>query len=155
MSGSLKGKLGDWFFSLAGATVLVLGLWNIQNGLTVLGYPIKLSALWPTSQADSTQDSNVTFNGREQVMKMKVFTGGYAPDSFTLQAGVPVRWEIDARGAQACVTVLQAPRLGVKPVFLKPTADNVVTFTPEAPGSYTFSCGMGMYRGQIVVVAKS
>ncbi len=155
VSGSLKGKLGDWFFSLAGATVLVLGLWNIQNGLTVLGYPIKLSALWPTSQADSTQDSNVTFNGREQVMKMKVFTGGYAPDSFTLQAGVPVRWEIDARGAQGCVTVLQAPRLGVKPVFLKPTADNVVTFTPEAPGSYTFSCGMGMYRGQIVVVAKS
>ncbi len=155
-SSALKGNLGKLFFQFSGALVLVLGLWNIGNGFAVAGYPLS----WPTFGTGAAQasdvsestvgDPNVSFDGSQQTMRMTVAYSGYGPDRFTIRAGVPTRWVVDAKDSGGCLAVLQSPRLGIQE-FLRPGV-NEIAFTPKTPGVYPFSCSMGMFRGAITVI---
>ncbi len=155
-SSSLKGKAGKFFLQLSGALVIVLGLWNIQNGFTVAGYPLALPNLRPSADAVAAEEkANVAapdVKGGQQVIKMAVGGPGsaYDPDILTVKAGVPVRWEIDGVNVSGCISYLQSPKLGIG-IQLKQGA-NVVEFTPKKPGAYSFSCSMGMFRGTINVI---
>ncbi len=153
VSGSLKGKAGQFFFRFAGALVVMLGLWNVQNGFTVMGYPLS----WPSfSLGDSGQaaslgsDSNVTYDGHIQTVKMAVALNGYTPNQFTIRRGVPTRWEIEGTNAGGCLSVIQMPSLNIRQRLNPGT--NVVEFTPTTNGTLNFSCSMGMYRGTMQVV---
>ncbi|MBI5230502.1 MAG: sulfite exporter TauE/SafE family protein [Candidatus Magasanikbacteria bacterium] len=159
-SSSLKGKAGRLFFQFAGALVVVLGLYNIQNGLTILGYPLPTISFNSSSvvAADpgsdgAANDPNVRFDSKQQIVKMTVDSYGYTPDEFTVRAGVPVKWEIDGTNAAGCASVLQARDFGLR-AMISGKSDNVLEFTPDKPGRYLFSCSMGMYRGYINVIPK-
>jgi len=152
-SSSLKGKAGKLFFQFAGALVIVLGLWNIQNGLTIAGYPLSLPKFEFKSQssiADAGSLPPVVDN--KQVIKMTVGGSGgpYDPDVLTVKAGVPVRWEINGEDVYGCISSLISRSLGIR-TLLKPGL-NVVEFTADKPGTYSFSCSMGMFRGTINAV---
>lgn len=152
-SSSLKGKAGQFFFQFSGALVIVLGLWNIQNGLTIVGYPIKFPSLGGgTAQAAGDTTPSGTMEGNTQVIKMNI-SGGYNPNRFTLRAGVPVRWEVDGTNAGGCTSVLVSRQLGIQK-FLQPGV-NTIEFTPSQPGEIAFSCGMGMFRGSFAVLPSA
>ena len=87
----------------------------------------------------------------KQVIKMAV-TSSYGPDEFTVKAGVPVRWEVDASRALGCAASLQSPQLGISSRSLK-RGMNVIEFTPKKAGTYSFTCSMGMVRGTMRVVS--
>lgn len=156
-STSLKGKTSAMFFKFAGALVVVLGLWNVQNGLAVTGHPLVLPTLSAPSAASAqdaaiADDPNVSPDGDTQVITMKLLSQEpyYAPsDHYTVRAGRPVRIVINGLG-MGCRSVFQIPKYGVSVALNKPV--NVVEFTPTAAGEATFSCSMGMYRGSITVV---
>ena len=161
-SSSLKGKFGKLFFQFSGALVIVLGLWNMQNGLTLAGYPISLpqfklesavSAETDTKQDTDKTDPNVKLEGETQVIRMKLINNRpyYSPsDTFTVKAGLPVRMEIIGQG-YGCRSALQIPKLKVG-TYLDQDI-NILEFTPDKPGQYSFSCSMGMYRGTLNVVS--
>lgn len=153
-SSSLKGMAGRFFFRFAGALVIVLGLSNIQSGFTIMGYPLSVPRFSAPSQAASLMsvDSGAIFDGTTQVVKMDV-DDGYSPDTFTIRAGVPTRWEINGINVGGCISVLQSPQLGVR-TRLSPGL-NVIDFTAPQPGTYAFSCSMGMFRGQFNVVPNA
>ncbi len=155
-SSSLKGKLGNFFFQFSGALVIVLGLWNIQNGFTMAGYPLSLPE-FGTQGVQASQDPYVTYDGHSQAMQMIVdanYVKGYLPNRFTIRAGVPTRWEIDASKGAGCLSVLQSRQLGIRQLLT--SGINTIEFqAPSQPGTYSFSCSMGMFRGQIVVVPNS
>ncbi|KAA0206570.1 hypothetical protein EDM68_01710 [Candidatus Uhrbacteria bacterium] len=151
-SSSLKGKVGRFFFKFSGALVVVLGLWNIQNGMTLAGYPLALPELSFTPRVEaSSGDRAVTTDARGvQVMRMRVVYD-YEPNRFTIKAGQPTRWEIDGSKGAGCAMALVSRQLGIQQFLTK--GPNVIEFTaPSQPGIYQFSCSMGMYRGQIAVV---
>ncbi|MDO8571737.1 MAG: sulfite exporter TauE/SafE family protein, partial [bacterium] len=161
-SSSLKGKAGRFFFQFSGALVVVLGFWNIQNGFTILGYPLPkppLSFLTfevkeKAAQNIKSQDGAVAYDGTEQIMTMHVGSSGYEPNQFTIRAGVPTKWVVRSDGSAGCLTVLQSPRLGIQH-YINP-GENTIAFTaPAQPGVYPFSCSMGMYRGLIEVIPNS
>ncbi|MBI5794505.1 sulfite exporter TauE/SafE family protein [Candidatus Uhrbacteria bacterium] len=154
-SSSLKGKAGKFFFHFAGALVIVLGLFNIQNGLTVAGYPLSWPSFnfQPTASAASgsvasVADPNVQLENGTQVINLQI-TGSspyYTPSgTFTVQAGVPVHFVVSGVGT-GCRSVFQIPKLGLR-TFLD-GSQQPFDFTPEA-GTYTFSCSMGMFRGTL------
>ncbi|MCR4256590.1 MAG: sulfite exporter TauE/SafE family protein [Candidatus Uhrbacteria bacterium] len=152
-SSSLKGKAGQLFFKFSGALVVVLGLWNIQNGLTLAGYPLSFPELSfaPRAEASSAAQATVTDAKGVQVIKMRVLYE-YEPNRFTIKAGVPTRWEIDGSQGAGCAMALVSRQLGIQKLLSR--GPNVIEFTaPTQPGTYQFSCSMGMYRGQIVVVS--
>lgn len=156
-SSSLKGKAGRFFFQFSGALVVVLGLWNIQNGLAILGHPISFPNLAASTttvaaaQADAPAPTDlVPVVDGKQIVKMSV-SSGYEPNHFTIRAGTPVKWEIDATNGGGCASVIVSQKLGVQKLLTR-DASNVIEFTPTAAGEIPFSCSMGMYRGSFTVI---
>lgn len=145
-SSALKGKVGKIFFQFSGALVIVLGLWNIQNAFSIAGYPLSFG------KNQSGLSGSAVTSGNVQVVKMKVDAlQGYVPATITIEAGKPVRWEVDGTKASGCANVLVSNKLGIQKVLQK--GINIIEFPAQEPGTIAFSCSMGMYRGSFTVVA--
>jgi len=74
---------------------------------------------------------------------------GYSPAVVRVRAGQPVRLEFYRTETSGCTEEVVIPDFGIR-TFLKPFATTPVEFTPPHPGSYEFTCGMGMVRGRII-----
>lgn len=76
-------------------------------------------------------------------------SGGYEPARIVVRAGEPVRLVFRREETASCTEEVVLPDFGLRrrlPAF-QATA---VEFTPERPGTYPFSCGMNMVRGEII-----
>ena len=152
----IKGSIQKDFLKFAGVVVVLLGIFNMSNGLNLAGINFDLS---PSTQADYTSNinpfiANYIKNSRapaqklevvngKQVAKMKVVDLNYLPAKFVVLQGVPVEWQIDASQAAGCAQVINAPKIGVFK-YLSPNKINTITFTPKSTGTLSFSCSMGM-----------
>jgi plastocyanin domain-containing protein len=76
--------------------------------------------------------------------------GGYSPAVIRVRQGTPVRLVFDRKEKSPCSDEVVISDFGIRR-FLKPFEQTVVEFTPAKPGSYGFTCGMSMLRGQIEV----
>ncbi|MBM3204429.1 hypothetical protein FJZ48_00390, partial [Candidatus Uhrbacteria bacterium] len=103
---AIKGKLGRWFFQFSGALVIILGVWNVQNGLTIIGYPISLPSFMVKVAPVQNTQGFVSMENGVQIVRMIVQPTGYRPSRFVLRAGVPVRWEVEGTHASGCANML-------------------------------------------------
>jgi plastocyanin domain-containing protein len=85
--------------------------------------------------------------GRQRIRV--VVDGGYSPAVVRVAAGRPVLLEFDRRETSGCTEEVVLPDFGIR-MFLTPHRITPVEFTPSHPGSYEFTCGMGMIRGKIL-----
>ena len=83
-----------------------------------------------------------------QRLQIEVHSGN-SPAVVRVRAGQPVRLEFHRTETSGCTEEVVIPDFGIR-TFLKPFATTPVEFTPERPGSYEFTCGMGMVRGRII-----
>jgi len=92
-------------------------------------------------------------NGK-QVIQMAVKSVSYSPNYFKVKVGVPVSWQITSSGEPGCDSGEVVANGLTNPIYLNPNQGQVTTaeFTPQTPGTYQFSCPMGMVRGTIEVV---
>lgn len=142
LSSFMKGRVQRYFLKFSGALVVLLGIWNLFGAGGLGG----VSAARPA--AELLQSTNI---GTAQIVDMVVDGYAYRPAQFTLKAGVPVTWRIDARRAAGCAQVISIPDLRVTQLLSR-TGITTVTFTAPRPGVFPFSCSMGMAGpGQFVV----
>ena len=76
--------------------------------------------------------------------------GGYSPDVIAVRRGVPVRLDFYRDGTASCSEEVVLGDFGIArqlPAF----QTTPVEFTPEKAGGFTFTCGMNMTRGKLVV----
>lgn len=76
--------------------------------------------------------------------------GGYEPGTIQVAVGVPVRLIFHRIETSSCSEEVVFPDFGIRkklPAFQK----TAVEFTPDKPGRFSFTCGMGMLRGTLVV----
>lgn len=145
----LKGAFAKKFYKFTGLLVISLAIFNISNGFNLTGWKISL----PSSESSSAQivdDPNVKMENGVQVVNMDQLAGGYKPNKFTIKKGIPVKWVINAKKADACSGSIMASKIGVRKI-LEP-GENIIEFTPKETGEIKFSCLMGMYSGKFVVV---
>ena len=71
--------------------------------------------------------------------------------TITVQAGMPVRWTIDAPAGSinGCNYRAIIQEYGIEHDFTE--GENVIEFVPTAAGTYPYSCWMGMIQGSIIV----
>ncbi|PIX61926.1 hypothetical protein COV03_02890 [Candidatus Uhrbacteria bacterium CG10_big_fil_rev_8_21_14_0_10_41_26] len=144
---SAKKKSLSSFTKIAGVIVIVLGISNAGNGMTLLG----ISPSFSFQTSAKTEQIAPSVVGGEQVVKMRVLSrGAYSPDELTVVKGVPVRWEITGDEFLGCANSLILRQFGVSERIS--TGLNIVKFTPTKTGSFTFSCSMGMIRGTMTVI---
>jgi sulfite exporter TauE/SafE/copper chaperone CopZ len=149
---AMKGKAGLFVMQAAGALVLLLGVWNMQNGLTLLGYPVQV--IWakrsPAAAGITAAPPRIT--GDLQIVTMTAGGPGgpFVPSALTVKAGIPVRWEVTGERVGGCLSGIVQSQLGINAPLRRGL--NVIEFTPEAPGQYTYTCPMGMLYGTINVI---
>lgn len=94
---------------------------------------------------------------KTQVRKPRVQTApiligrmGYSRNSISLRRGIPARLTFLPQTNETCATEIVIPAYGInRPLPLnQPT---VVSFVPKRSGTFSFTCGMNMMRGQLVV----
>ena len=89
--------------------------------------------------------------GQGGVQEIRVTVkGGYSPDVIVVRQGAPVRLNFFRDETASCSEDLVLSDFGISrhlPAF-KTTP---VEFTPDKAGEFTFTCGMNMMRGKLVV----
>jgi len=78
--------------------------------------------------------------------------GGYEPAALRVRAGQPVRLEFRRIDDGSCTEEVVLGDFNLR-VFLPSGKTTAVEFTPQKPGSYLFTCGMGMVHGRLEVTA--
>ena len=74
--------------------------------------------------------------------------GGYSPDQIVVQTGQLVQLNFLRKDPSSCLEQIILPDFN-KALDLPLNQKTTVEVLPEAAGSYTFHCGMNMFRGTI------
>jgi plastocyanin domain-containing protein len=87
---------------------------------------------------------------QSQIIRVDVTDSGYRPDSLHLRRGILTKLIFTRKTESACGRVLVIPRYGVhrELPFNRPVT---ITLRPRETGSFNFTCGMDMFRGEVIV----
>lgn len=88
-----------------------------------------------------------------QIVNSTLSSGSYP--NITVQAGVPVRWTIEAPegSINGCNNRIVIQDYDIEYTFH--TGENVIEFMPTEAGTVSYSCWMGMIRGSIYVMDEA
>ena len=148
--GSVVSMLGKRFTRQvlkAGAIlVVVMGLSMMVQGGTLSGLNSKVTG---TLMAENT-DVDKKNTDETQHITSTLQAGRNYPD-ITVKAGEPVKWTVEAPdgSVNGCNYKIIQQDLGIEYAFDE--GENVIEFTPEKAGTYTYTCWMGMITGKIYV----
>ena len=77
---------------------------------------------------------------------------GYSPSALTARAGVPTELTVRTNGTEGCTRAIVMRSFGIQKV-LPVTGDTRIDLCQLEPGTYRYTCSMGMYSGSIKVMA--
>jgi uncharacterized protein len=153
-----RGAFATSFFRFAGVAVMAFAALNTSGALGILVPGLgSLAAVGAQQSAgagtgpSSLVSANVTLGDGNQVLRTTQDANGYEPAAATVLTGIPIEWQIDSV-ALSCAASLYAPDLGIESMALD-SGVNTLTLTLDKPGTYSYTCGMGMYSGSITAVA--
>lgn len=136
--------------------VVVMGLSMISQGSALSGVESKIESKVSSAFSKPKETEEVQAKRNETVEKdgvqyvSSVLESGKYPD-ITIKAGEPVVWKIEAdKGSiNGCNYKILLQDFDMEYTFSE--GENVIKFTPEKEGVYTYSCWMGMITGKIYV----
>ena len=159
--GSAVSMLGKRFtrqvLKVGAILVVVMGLSMMVQGGTLSGLNGKIvadteKASETTTATDSTTVSVDTSakSDETQYVTSTLQAGRSYPD-ITVKVGEPVKWTVEAPDGSinGCNYKIIQQDLGIEYAFEE--GENVIEFTPERAGTYTYTCWMGMITGKIYV----
>lgn len=85
-----------------------------------------------------------------RTVKIKVDENGFSPSSIEAEAGHKLNLVFNRADAKGCGSTVVMPKYKIRK-SLPVGKDVVVSITPTDAGTISFTCGMGMYKGSIVV----
>jgi len=100
-------------------------------------------------QKNETTVENVKIIDGKQVIEMTVDASGYSPNFFVVKKDAPVKWVIYGKNVLGCQGYFVVPLLGISQALKE--GENIFEFDPKDFSEIPFSCGMGMFRGRIVI----
>ncbi|MEI8361241.1 MAG: sulfite exporter TauE/SafE family protein [bacterium] len=150
LTATVTGSFKKLFFKTVGIAIILLSLFNLNNGYTLFAAGLDFSGTSQDLRVPSSIDPNVKLEDGYQIVHMTETNTGYTPNKFTIQKGVPVKWIVDAQAPFSCASALGIPKLKLQK-FLK-AGENTIIFTANEVGPLKFSCSMGMYTGVFNVI---
>ena len=154
--GSVVSALGKHFtrqvLRVGAMLVVVMGLSMMMQGTSLSGLDTKVASIFSTKEDSQMQSDNANIavekNGVQYVSS--TLESGQYPD-ITVKAGEPVEWIINAseKNINGCNYKIILQDFNQEHTF--ESGKNVIKFTPEKEGTYTYSCWMGMITGKIYV----
>jgi plastocyanin domain-containing protein len=115
----------------------------VTGGVASIGF-----VLWYFFGEREATAATVTESGVQEVKIM--VKGGYSPDVVVVKQGAPVRLAFYRDETSSCSEQVVFGDFGIArdlPAFETTT----IEFVPEKAGEFSFTCGMNMLRGKLVV----
>jgi sulfite exporter TauE/SafE/copper chaperone CopZ/plastocyanin domain-containing protein len=150
----------------AGAVlVTVMGMMMFSYGFGLSGFnldfarpllaaasPAAAKAGWRRDRPGEAAEAPVRIEAGVQLVNSTLSPGRYP--AITVQAGIPVRWSINApaESINGCNNRLIIREYRIEHRFQP--GENLIEFTPEKAGRFSYSCWMGMIRSSITVVEE-
>lgn len=94
--------------------------------------------------------TNVVEAAHPRTVKVKVDKNGFSPSSIEAESGHKLNLVFNRAKDSNCGSKVIFPKLNITKT-LPVGKDVIVSFTPTKAETVTFSCGMGMYKGSVVV----
>lgn len=119
-----------------------------EIAVIIAGAALVVFVLWYFFGERKKVAASVSESGVQEI-KVTV-KGGYSPDVIVVRRGMPVRLNFYRDETSSCSETVVLGDFGIArdlPAF-KTTP---VEFTPDKAGEFTFTCGMNMLRGKLVV----
>jgi len=130
-----KGRSARFFFSFAGLVVILMSIFNITNGLNLLGFQVpQVWAIGKSSTKNVVSDPNVVIKNGVQIVKMTQDRSGYKPNSFTIQKGMPVKWIVTSTDPYSCASSIVLAKYSIRQNLV--AGENVIEFTPTESGTF-------------------
>nr|RNJ68498.1 MAG: cupredoxin domain-containing protein [Leptolyngbya sp. IPPAS B-1204] len=123
---------------LANRVAITLG------GLGLIG----LELWWFLFSQPTSQRATTTAGIQEVTITVD---GGYEPSEVVVQVGQPVRLKFNRQDPSSCLEEIRLPDFQIAQA-LPLHQVTAIEFTPTQSGTYTFTCGMNMFRGTIKVL---
>lgn len=118
-----------------------------RNRVYTVPFTFQVNDLWGPGTAVAAKPAAKSPNVQRATI---VIDGEYQPGQVRVRAGRPVELTFVLKEQAGCGEVLQFPSLKLKRT-LRPGEKTRVAFTPQKSGTIAFTCGMNMYRGQVLV----
>lgn len=131
------------FLSLIIASALIFGAYTFMQ---------KDESTPPTPAVSSSPKApaqNVTQEGEKQIVTIRA-KGGYAPKTSKAKAGIPTTLRVATESTFDCSSQLRVPSLDINET-LPPSGTTDIPLGVLKPGTLQGTCGMGMYRFDIIV----
>lgn len=136
----MGGFIGSALTLIAG--ILVVGvLLFVQNQ----GNAFSNQSQPSTTEVQTTSEGNEGF----QIATIEVNPTGYEPQNIEVRAGVPTKINFKTDPNAGCLRQVVSKELNINAILQE--GDNYITLKNVKPGTYQYTCGMGMYGGTITV----
>ncbi|WP_062463166.1 urease accessory protein UreH domain-containing protein [Demequina soli] len=130
-----------------GVVVLAFALVTASGGVARLSPGLASRHVTATERT-----SNVTDVDGAQHVSTDVVYEGYSPATTVVYVDEPVAWTLTPE-YKGCQSAVDAPSLGLSRIMVLFDAQTV-EFTPTETGTFPYSCAMGMYTGEFVVIDR-
>lgn len=150
ISSFTEGRAARLFLRFSGTLVLLLALLNLKSGLALTGFELPSFKSEPVEAVEVEVDADGT-----QVIRIKANAFSYDPSSFTIEAGKPVRIEVDAaKNVGGCGSVITVPKYDFVE-YLTPGQSTTLGTIENPQDDFIITCGMGMISTRVNVVPAS
>ena len=119
-----------------------------ETTVLVSGIVLSVLILWYFFGPKKSVSAQVADSGVQEVRV--IVKGGYSPDVIVVKQGAPVKLDFYRDETASCSEEIVFGDFGIArhlPAFQTTT----IEFTPKKSGEFTFTCGMNMMRGKLVV----
>lgn len=159
----LKGRFTRVVTRVSAALVMLIALLMAFNAGGLFGWNLIAAAgsEVPAPEAENTPGSVVEdalakgyavaeMKDGVQVVEAKLARSGYP--LILVEKGAPVRFNLSAEKSalSGCNATVVFPTYGVEKRLQ--AGDNIIEFTPDETGTFSYTCWMGMLYGKVVVV---
>jgi len=128
------------------ALIVGIGLYSLNGMLTLLDSPLAWKNIVRT---DEVSDQLLSEKSAHPIIQVSAV--GYQPSAVSVPAGEPVQLEFQAERQLGCTSILLIPKLSIQS-RLSPGASTIISTIFPVAGTYTYTCGMGMFSGTITAV---
>ncbi|MBQ7801435.1 MAG: sulfite exporter TauE/SafE family protein [Oscillospiraceae bacterium] len=146
-AGILKRKTKQLMLQLGSAMLILIGLSTTQNNLALTGVTLP----WAVGSGENGVIT-ATMDGGVQRVSTTLRANGY--DDIQVTAGTPVIWTIvvDEEALNGCNNEIYLPAFNQQ-VKLE-VGTTTISFMPKEPGTYPYTCWMGMLQNTITVTEE-
>lgn len=120
----------------------------VEIGVALAGVAVIAFILWFFFGKKAGTQAAVAASGMQEAEVL--VQGSYQPDRIVVHAGRPVKLKFNRQETTSCSDTVVLRDFGITrqlPAYQVTS----VTFTPDQPGEYDFTCAMNMYRGKLIV----